>query len=352
LTTPFLLYGSYGYTGSLIANLAVSRGMKPILAGRDLDRLKQQAGNLGLDYLHISLDDPTSLRVALERVPLVLNCAGPFAHTYRPVVEACLRLGKHYLDITGEIKVFESLAALDARAREAGIMLLPGLGLDVVPSDCLAVHLKQRLPGATQLTLAISGTGGGISRGTALTSIEGISGQGVVRRDGKLVPVPLLGKTRQVDFGRGPRLVANIPWGDVSTAYYSTGIPNIETYMALPKSAMRMVNVFRPIIGLGRKRWMQRLLKWAVMKRSPGPSDEILLHGRSRFWGQAIDEQGNQVTSRLETLNGYALTAETALAAVRRILAGDFKPGFQTPALAYGADFILEVDGSHREDIV
>jgi len=326
--------------------------MQPILAGRDKTRLKAQADKLGFEYRPCSLDDVPSLEVALNEVPLVLNCAGPFAHTYRPVVEVCLRLGKHYLDITGEIKVFEALAALDARAREAGIMLLPGIGLDVVPSDCLAAHLKQRLPGATHLTLAISGTGGGISRGTALTSIEGISGQGVVRRDGKLVPVPLLGKTRQVDFGRGSRLVANIPWGDVSTAYYSTGIPNIETYMAFSKSAMRMVSIIRPIIGLGRRRWMQRLLKWAVMRRSPGPSDEILLHGRSRFWGQAIDEQGNQVTSRLGTLNGYALTTETALAAVMRILAGDFKPGFQTPALAYGADFILEFDGSHREDIV
>jgi short subunit dehydrogenase-like uncharacterized protein len=352
LTTPFLLYGSYGYTGSLIADLAVSRGMQPILSGRDITRLKTQADRLGLEYRPITLDDPGALEVALGEVPLVLNCAGPFSHTYQPVVTACLRTGRHYLDITGEIQVFEALAALDAKAKETGVMLLPGNGMDVVPSDCLAAHLKLRLPGATQLSIVISGTGGGLSRGTALTTVEGISNQGVVRKDGKLARVPLLGKSRQVDFGRGLRTAVNIPWGDVSTAYYSTGINNIETYMVVPKSAARLVRAMRPLMGLGRTRFMQGLLRWAVMRMPPGPSDEARRHGRSRFWGEATDDQGLQVVSRLETMNGYALTAETSLAAIARVLVGDFKPGFQTPSLAYGADFILEFEGSQREDIV
>ena len=169
-------------------------------------------------------------------VPLVLNCAGPFRHTYKPVVEACLRMGRHYLDITGEIQVFEELAARDYEARQAGVMLLPGIGFDVVPTDCLAAHLKQRLPDASILTLAISTSGGGILGGTLLTTIEGLPGKGMVRRDGKLTQVPLFEKRRTVDFGRGPWTAINIPWGDVSTAYYSTGIPNIENYIALPKS--------------------------------------------------------------------------------------------------------------------
>ena len=198
----------------------------------------------------------------------------------------------------------------------------------------------------------LSGTGGGLTHGTALTSIEGISSQGVVRKDGRLTPVGLLEKTRQVDFGRGERTVVNIPWGDVSTAYYTTGIPNIETYMALSKSTLRMVRFIRPLLGLGKTRFIQWLLRWAVMRMPPGPSDDALLHGRSRFWGEVSDDRGNRVVSRLETMNGYALTAETALAGVARILAGDYKPGFQTPALAYGADFILEFKGSKREDIV
>ena len=256
MKSPFLLYGSYGYTGSLIADLAVSRGMQPILSGRDAIRLKAQANTLGLEYRPISLNDPGTMDDALKAVPLVLNCAGPFRHTYKPVVDACLRMGRHYLDITGEILVFESLAGRDTEARQAGVMLLPGVGFDVVPSDCLALHLKQRLPGATHLTLAIMSLGGGMSRGTALTGIEGIPQQGLVRKDGKLVIVPLLWKTRQIDFGSGVRSAGNFPWGDLSTAYYSTGIPNIEEYLVLPRSTMRMIRLLRPFIGLTAKPFM------------------------------------------------------------------------------------------------
>ncbi len=331
MTTQFLLYGSYGYTGALIADLAVKRGMRPILSGRDANRLKVQADALELEHRPVSLDDPGSIEVALKDVPLVLNCAGPFHRTFQPITEACLRTGKHYLDITGEIMVFEALAARSVEAREVGVMLLPGVGFDVVPSDCLAVHLKQRLPEATHLTLALNWSGGGTSHGTLLTAIEGLPEQGVVRKDGKLVQVALPGKTRKVDFGRGPRMAMNIPWGDVSTAYHSTGIPNIETYMVFPKNYMIIARLLSPFIGMAGKPFIQQLLRNIVMKSPPGPSEEARQRGRSRLWGEASDDFGVHVVSRMETPEGYALTIETALAVVRRALDGDFRPGFQTP---------------------
>jgi short subunit dehydrogenase-like uncharacterized protein len=351
MTTPFLLYGSYGYTGALIAELAVRRGMNPILSGRDAVCLQAQAELLGFEYRPISLDDPKALEAALEEVPMVLNCAGPFQHTYKPIVDACLRTGRHYVDITGEIGVFESLAAQDTEARKAGIMLLPGMGFDVVPSDCLAAHLKRRLPEATHLTLAIGGLRSGISRGTLLTSLEGLPGKGVVRKEGKIVQVPLLWKTRQIDFGRGPRTAANFPWGDVSTAYYSTGINNIETYMVLPRSVMRLAPILRQISGLFSLKIIQGFLQRQVMKMPPGPSVEKRRQASVRLWGEARDDTGRRAVSRLETPDGYDLTAETALRGAERVLAGDFKPGFQTPSLAYGADFIIEFEGVSREDI-
>lgn len=351
MTTSFLLYGSYGYTGSLIADLAVRRGMRPILAGRDSVRLRAQADSLGLEYRPISLDDRTSLEVALKEVPLVLNCAGPFRCTFQLIADACLHMGRHYLDIAGEIVVFEALAALDAEARNAGVMLLPGIGFDVVPSDCLAAHLKERLPEASHLALAISGFGGGRSRGTTLTMFDGMLDQGRVRKDGKIVQVPLLWKTREVDFGRGPRSVINLPWGDVASAYYSTGIPNIETYMYMSKSFLRMVRLMLPFIGLAKRPLIQRMFKQLVMKLPPGPTFEAHQKGRSRLWGEVTHEQGKRAVSRLVTQDGYSLTAETSLAAVSRVLAGDFKAGFQTPSLAYGADFILGFEGVQREDI-
>ena len=351
LTAPFLLYGSYGYTGSLVADLALQQGLHPILAGRNPARLKAQAERLGLEYHCVSLDDPQALASDAQKVPLVLNCAGPFYRTYQPVVEACLVTGRHYIDITGEIAVFEALARLDGRAKEAGVMLLPGVGMDVVPSDCLAAHLKQRLPQATHLTLALGAAGGGFSRGTALTAVEHLPDHGAVRRDGKIVPVPLLGRMRQVDFGHGPRSAVNIPWGDVSTAYYSTGIPNIETYMTLPKNMLPWVRLFRTLIPLFTRPGLQGMLRWLVRWMPPGPSSESRRQARTRFWGEACDEKGKCAISRLETGDGYSLTAETALAVVARVLADDFKPGFQTPSLAYGADFIMGFEGTIREDL-
>jgi short subunit dehydrogenase-like uncharacterized protein len=351
MTKPFLLYGSYGYTGSLIADLAIQRGLQPILSGRDPIRLKVHAETLGLECLPIAFDDPVALEAALQDVPMLLNCAGPFVHTYKPVVDACLRMGRHYLDITGEIPIFEALAACDNEAQQAGVMLLPGVGFDVVPSDCLAAHLKQRLPTASHLTLAIQMAVGGSSRGTALSAIEGIPRQGAVRLNGSLVQVPLFSKAIQVDFGRGPRMALSIPWGDISTAYYSTGIPNIETYMVFPKSLIHMVHILRPFFGLAGSQFVRRLLRQLLMKFPPGPSAEARRLSRSRLWGQASNDQGVHVITRMETPNGYDLTAQTALAVVGRILAGDFKPGYQTPSMAYGADFILDFEGVQREDI-
>ena len=330
---------------------ALRQDLRPILCGRDDVRLKAQADSLGLDRRTISLDDSKALDVALREVSLVLNCAGPFQHTYKPIMEACLRTGRHYLDITGEIGVFEAIAAQDAVARKAGIMLLPGIGFDIVPSDCLAAHLKLRLPEATHLTLAIGGLGGGISRGTLLTSIEGLSGKGVVRKEGKIVQVPLLWKTRQIDFGKGLRTAVNFPSGDVSTAYYSTGIQNIEFYMVLPRSVLRMAPIIRLIGGLAQNKLIHRLLRKQVMKMSPGPTVEQRQQARVRLWGEAIDDFGRHAVSRLETPNGYDVTVETALRAVERVLRGDFKAGFQTPSMAFGADFILEFEGVHREDL-
>src|SRR5512134_1357654 len=168
----FLIYGSYGYTGQLIVERALKEGLRPILAGRNEKKLRAQAEQTDLDCRAFSLHDTAKLDSALSEVEAVLHCAGPFVHTFRQMAEACLRTRRHYVDISGEIPGFEALAALNAQAKEAGIMLLPGAGYDVVPSDCLAAHLKERLPSAVQLRLFIRGVGAGVSRGTAKSGVE------------------------------------------------------------------------------------------------------------------------------------------------------------------------------------
>jgi len=237
MTMPdkYLIYGAYGYTGELIARLAVEKGHRPLLAGRDESKLSLLAEELCLPYAAFDLREKEKLQDLLNRVSLVLNCAGPFSQTAQPLVEACLRHGKHYLDITGEIEVFEWIASQHETAKMAGVVLLPGVGFDVVPSDCLAAWLKNQLPDAQLLELGFYGAAQA-SRGTALTMVEGLSKGGVIRRNGVLTSVPMPYLTKKIEFLPGqPCTATSIPWGDVSTAWYSTGISNVIVYMALEK---------------------------------------------------------------------------------------------------------------------
>jgi len=345
-----LLYGAYGYTGELTARFAKARGMRLILAGRDQAKTNEVAQRWGMDQRIFPLDDPRSLDMGLHGVDVVLHCAGPFSHTSRPMVDACIRNKVHYLDITGEIDVFEACAARDAEARAAGIMVLPGSGFDVVPSDCLAAHLKQRLPDATHLALAFLGMSS-VSHGTATTVVENLHAGGRVRRNGKLESIPAGSLARTIEFAVvGPRETMAIPWGDVSTAYHSTGIPNIEVYVPVPRGARtgaRALSLLSPIVASGP---VQALLKKAVDARPAGPTDEQRAKGYSLLWGEAKNARGDVRVSRMRTPEGYTLTADSSLALVRRVLEGDFKPGYQTPSSAYGADFVMGLEGVSRTD--
>ena len=347
----FLIYGSYGYTGQLIVEQALKQGLRPILAGRNEKKLRLQAEKTNLDWHAFSLSDTAKLDSALLEVDAVLHCAGPFIHTYRQMAEACLRTQRHYADISGEIPGFEALAKMDAQAKQAGIMMLPGAGFDVVPSDCIAAHLKQRLPSARQFRLFLRGVGAGVSRGTAKSAIENMHRQGMIRRDGELVQVPPAWNVRERDFGRGYTKVVSVGWGDVSTAYYSTGIPNIETYFAFPESVINLLRVTRVIGPLMYNRAAKGILKSLVDMFVKGPPEEKRKSGSVIFVGEVIAQKGERAVSKLITPEGYTCTALTTIEIMKRILKDELKTGFQTPSLAYGSNFIMQFEGVRREDL-
>jgi short subunit dehydrogenase-like uncharacterized protein len=347
----FLLYGSYGYTGQLIVDLATQQGLRPILAGRDEKQLSAQARQYNLDYRAFALKETEKLDSALREVDTVLHCAGPFVHTFRQMAEACLRTKRHYVDISGEIAGFEALAAMDRQAKDAGVMLLPGAGFDVVPTDCLAAHLKTRLPDATHLRLFLRGVGAGVSRGTAKSAIENMHRQGMIRKDGQLVQVPPVWKALMQDFGRGPVRVISVGWGDVSTAYYSTGIPNVETYMSLPQPIVNLMYDMRTIGPLFYNRVAKTILKAVMHLYPPGPSEGRRMKAFATMIGEVTNDRGTTAVSKLRTREGYTFTAQVTVEIMKRILNGDCKSGFQTPSLAYGKDFVLQFDGVTREDL-
>jgi short subunit dehydrogenase-like uncharacterized protein len=345
-----LIYGSTGYTGRLVVAEAIARGLRPTLAGRNADAMRTQAESLGLEWRAAKIDDPAALDDALSGIEVVLHCAGPFARTWRAMSDACLRGGAHYLDITGEIAVFEGLARRDAEARAAGIMLLPGVGFDVVPSDCLAAHLARRVPNAVRLALAFRALGG-MSRGTLATMVENLGSPGAIRRDGRIVPVPQAWRTRRIDFGDGQlRDATTIPWGDVSTAFHSTGIPNIEVYMSMRPAVRRTLIASRWVGPVFRSGVVRRMLATRVRRGSPGPSEAERQRGVSLLWGEAVASNGERAEARLRGPSGYVLTAQTAVHLAMKALDGQTRAGFQTPSRAYGADVILEIPGVTRTD--
>lgn len=343
--SSWLLYGANGYTGELIAREAVRRGMRPVLAGRSKEKVQKLAAELGCKSAIFDLDDHTSLVRALENQRAVLHCAGPFARTARSMMQACLATHVHYFDITGEIDVFELAHSVHEKAQRAGVVLCPGVGFDVVPTDCIALKLKLAMRDATHLALGFESKMG-LSKGTAKTSIEGAGMGGRVRRDGRLVKTPLAAQTRTIDFGSGERLAVSIPWGDVATAYYTTGIPNIDVFIASsPKNIqqMRRLNGLAPLM---RQRWMQGILKFIVQHRLKPPTPTERDNNPSFIWGEARNEAGRTITARMRTANGYSLTVNSSLAILAEVFAGVPDPGYTTPALLVGPDFASALPGS------
>jgi short subunit dehydrogenase-like uncharacterized protein len=330
--------------------MAKELGLQPLIAGRDSDRTEALAREMDFPCRVFDVSDPEALRFVLKEVKAVLHCAGPFEYTCDAMSEACLETGVHYLDITGEIAVFEKLHQKDAIAREKGVMLLPGTGFDVVPSDCLARHLSERMPGAVELVLAFRALGG-VSHGTASTMVENLHRGGMIRKEGVLTAVPHGWDSRKFPFGEKEYEAVSIPWGDVSTAYYSTGIPNISVYMTMPPRVIPFMRFVSYFDWLFKTEWFRQFLKNQVKKQPAGPSDTEREEGESLLYGEVRDGEGNRMVSTLRCAEGYTLTAQASLHIVQKVLAGKFSPGFQTPSSAYGKELVMELPGVTRMDI-
>jgi len=357
----WMIYGANGYTGELIAREAVVRGMKPILAGRNQTAIQQLATELKLPCRVFALEQSNAavsgdgrtqhaaVIAALEDVSMVLHCAGPFSATAAAMMAACLSSGTHYLDITGEISVFEHGHNLDHDAIRAGIVICPGVGFDVVPTDCLAALLHRALPDANKLRLGFDSRSG-FSPGTAKTSIEGLGQGGRVRRKGQIVCVPLAYKTREIDFGSGRKLAMTIPWGDVSSAFYTTSIGDIEVYIpASPRLVRRLkqLNWIRPILAL---KWLQNILKARIDKKVTGPNQQQRQSLSTRVWGEVSNAKGETRSVRIVTSNGYALTVNASLAIVVHLQQTAVAGGYYTPSQLVGADLLSTLPGTGEFD--
>jgi len=336
-----LVYGAYGYTGELIVEEMNERGIEFVVGGRNETKTRGLGVMADAEARVFAADEATP---ELDDVEVLLNCAGPFVKTHEPLVEACLETGTHYLDITGELAVFEALAERDREAEKADICVLPGVGFDVVPTDCIAGHLHERLPEATDLRLGFDALGA-VTGGTVASAIEHASAGGKVRRNGVIEDTSVASASRTIDFGRGERHAVTIPWGDVSTAYYTTGIENIEVTAPMPERVATLLRVSDPLLSVLSVGPVKSGLQALARRAFSGPSEAERERGRSYVWGEATDGE-RTVTTRIETPEVYALTVDAATTAAQRIDDADTAPtGYHTPSSAFDPEFVLDLDG-------
>lgn len=347
MNNPWIIYGANGYTGIILAKEAENKGLKPILAGRSKQTISSVAEEIGFEYVIFDLNDEHKLQEELENFTLILNAAGPFKYTSDPIVRACLKTRTNYLDITGEIPVFEQNFTYHEQAKEQDIAIISGVGFDVVPTDCMAKYVSDKISNPTELEIGIVGIGNA-SRGTLKTMVEYLPEGTMIRRNGELIKNTKIKGSRTIQFLDKERTLIPISWGDLSTGYRTTGIPNITTYMPYSKAIASIIKNNRAKDSTKTKSSLNGVIDW-IEKNVYGPDKEERLKGRSYIWAQAMNDKGEKKEAWLETMEGYRFTSISGIKAVEKIFELEPK-GALTPALAFGKDFILEFPETKRYD--
>lgn len=346
----WMLYGAYGFTGKLIAQEAKLRGHSPVLAGRSEEKLKPVAENLDLDYIVLDLNKVNVLTETLKTFDLVFHAAGPYKYTSAPMVQACLKASTNYVDITGEIPVFEQNFLFNKQAKDKGIAIISGVGFDVVPTDCLAKYVSEKISQPTSLDLGIVAMSNP-SPGTLKTMFEHYDIGQLVRRNGKLIPLKEQG-IRKIQFSDTERTVRPVTWGDLSTAYRSTRIPNITTYFPLPKKFPDLLKS----LGVSVKDMStdteakRKVYNW-IEENVHGPDKIKQKTLKTYIWASAHNEKGQQTQAWLETMESYRFTAVAGVKCVEKVFEIEPK-GAITPAMAFGADLVLELPKTVRLDSI
>ena len=340
--TTWLIYGANGYTGVLLAREALARNMRPILAGRSRDPIERLGRELGCETRTMSLEDPALAR-SLEGIGCVLLVAGPFSRTCRPMLDACLEARCHYLDVSGELDVIEECYARHADALAGGIAVVPAVGWNVVPMECLAAKLAQECDRPTDLELGFEGYD--VSAGTAKTYSEGIALGNARIEGGRLVRSPLAWELRPIPFKNGVQQGVRIPYAELVSCHRATRIANISVFMVPPPSLVPLLKHGPRFSPLMRFAWVKRAVDRFAELRFPGPDEAARRTRRNQIWCRVTDADGSRQQGFLETPEPYQFTLATALGAVERVLAGSVRPGAWTPSQAFGCDFVTELGG-------
>lgn len=325
-----LIYGASGYTGSLASEYAKSIGLDIVLAGKTETTIKKLALSRNLPYRVFDLSDAQTVQSSLKGIRVVLNCAGPFAHTAGPLIDACIKLGIHYLDVSAELASYQLAEERHSEAKEANVMLLPGCGGSVVMLGCLASCVVESVNHPTSIDIALR-VAGPISRGSAVSAIESVTSRCLCRHKGVLVEQEEQ-TTMQFDFDDGKGKVDCFPvtLPDLITIENQTAVSDIRTFVHVSDGGFPSGNLADLPRGPTYEQRRENPYHAAVAVTS---SDHIVKR------------------AALHTVNGYEFTFKASVEAARRVLSGEAQGGFQTPAGVFGKDFVRDIQGSYIQTL-
>lgn len=324
-TGRILIYGATGYTGTLIAEHAADRGLDITIGGRDPDKVHALADRLGTPSAVFEATDVEAAAEALGPFDVLLNVAGPFRVTAEPLMRAAVRSRTHYLDTTAEFATYALAASMDEAAKAAGVMVMSGVGWDVVPTDSLALHTARRVADPVHLALAIRVTGG-FSRGS-LSSAASIEATGPLTRQSGALREALTTRPRWFDVGAGDEEYTLASMGDLVTAPHSTGIGDIHVYLRTDSGFPDLDET------------------------ASGPSSEERAQGRYGAVAEVRGRDGQIARSRIDTPNGYTFTQLSSVEIAARTAAGVFVPGFQSPASVHGPTLATSIADTTITDL-
>jgi len=311
LKGKLLIYGATGYTGTLIAHEAARRGLEFEIAGRSEAKLATLAAELNVAYHVFPVDSIEGWKKSLKSKTALLNIAGPFSETADQAMKAAIQFQVHYIDITAEIDIYRLAETKDAQAKAAGIMLLSGAGL-FSTYDPLVVHTARRVEDPVSLRVAFKYSGG-FTPGSVASASNIINAGILMRKNGVLESFPEA-KPAAFDFGNGPEDASPLPLGGVVISYKSTGIQNIEEYFLMAQAAISL--------------------------DAEAKTDSQESEGISKIVAEVTGANGTVVRTIAEMPGGYMPTVLSAIEITSRVIHGDYKAGFQSPASAYGEELL------------
>jgi short subunit dehydrogenase-like uncharacterized protein len=344
---PLILYGAAGVTGRLVLAAAVKRGLSVILAGRRRSSLEPVASAWNLPLEVAGVEDRPALVALARKGSIVLNAAGPFAATAEPVASACLAAGAAYLDMSGEVDSLIRVSALDEAAHRARLPLLCGAGYGVAVAECLASHVAARAPGAVSLRIGMDTRASGRSPGAGRSFIHALSRGNYDMLDGAVRARRFADAPWTVELGGVSFFFAGAPLAEAWAAARSSGVRNVRAGVRMKAAVVPVLKLVAAAATIGPVgRWMADRAGSTRRSKAPVPAPATSTAIVEAF---SADDARSASAIRID-LEGYAAAAEIAVLAALGL--DSRKPaGFHTPASAFGADFIMELHGTIREDL-